>query len=237
MANTKPTLWEQLAAPFDPQDVKLRPLEVKTIKDWKKPDKKFGKYTEPCRAKYAVYIDARNVEDRLDAVVGPAAWKDEYRELRDSGMLCRLWVKDPESGEWLYHEGIGYPNAAGDDEPGKGAESDSLKRAAVKYGIGRDLYSMTEYMGLNLAKWHDCDEYGQPGRIEQPAAPKAEPKSDPVTDAYRAVMAIAELKGTKDAVRARLGDPKNGKDALAAFDALTLADRTALERIAEGEAA
>lgn len=87
------------------------------------------------------YVDARDVENRLDEVVGPDGWSDEYEVVdpQRMGIKCRLTVLG------VYKEGVGYPNNAvgstrESEEPGKDAESDALKRAAVKFGIGRHLY-------------------------------------------------------------------------------------------------
>ena len=122
----------------------------------------------------AAYIDARMVQDRLDSVVGPLRWMDSYRELSDQSMLCTLSIYDPEAKCWISREGVGY---AGDlpGEPLKAAESDALKRAAVKIGIGRYLYSLKVLAGVKLGEWVEVDEYGQPGRVKTPAKTAAEP--------------------------------------------------------------
>lgn len=92
------------------------------------------------------YIDARAVMDRLDAVIGPEHWYDSYTLMNEQtgAMLCGLTVH----GITKYD--VGYPNnpigstdKSGNpmsEEPLKDAASDSLKRAAVKWGIGRFLY-------------------------------------------------------------------------------------------------
>lgn len=101
------------------------------------------------------YIDARAVMNRLDEVVGPACWWDEYRVLDDAAKAveCRLTVvfnsedvPNPDHVSAITKVDVGYPNDArdaGDDakEPLKAAYSDALKRAAVKFGIGRHLYT------------------------------------------------------------------------------------------------
>jgi hypothetical protein len=82
------------------------------------------------------YIDARDVQDRLDEVCGPENWRDEYTEL--SGfVLCKLWIRV--GGEWVWKcDGAGKTDVEGE----KGMVSDAFKRAAVKWGIGRYLYSL-----------------------------------------------------------------------------------------------
>lgn len=82
------------------------------------------------------YIDARDVMDRLDDVVGPHNWQDTY-SVFGSKTICRLALRL--NGEWIAKE-----DGAGDTdtEAEKGAISDALKRAAVRWGIGRYLYSL-----------------------------------------------------------------------------------------------
>lgn len=84
------------------------------------------------------YITARTVMDRLDQVVGPENWWDHFQVL-NRGVLCALTIRLP-NGELLTKEDAGAPAGMedeGDNE--KSAFSDALKRAAVKFGIGRYL--------------------------------------------------------------------------------------------------
>lgn len=86
-----------------------------------------------------VFIDARIVQDRLDDVVGPSNWKTDYIVLADGSVECRLsiWV----DGEWVGKCDVGSPSEQPDGgDRLKAAYSDSLKRAAVQWGIGRYLY-------------------------------------------------------------------------------------------------
>jgi len=82
-----------------------------------------------------VYIDARDVMDRLDSVFGIDGWQTEYEYL-GGRMICNLSV-------WLNDKWINKSDGAGDSniEGEKGGISDSLKRAAVLLGIGRYLYN------------------------------------------------------------------------------------------------
>ena len=95
------------------------------------------------------YVDARYVMDRLDEVVGPENWRDDYAVLPDGSVVCELSVKvtraDAEgevtATEWVSKSDVGVPSTI---EPQKGAFSDALKRAGVKWGIARDLYEERE---------------------------------------------------------------------------------------------
>lgn len=90
------------------------------------------------------YIDARDVMDRLDEVCGPENWSDRY-EFHGSRTVCYLSIRV--DGEWIVKA-----DGAGDSdvEAEKGAISDALKRAAVKWGIGRYLYHIE-------APWVPCE--------------------------------------------------------------------------------
>lgn len=91
------------------------------------------------------YMDARDVMARLDEVVGAANWQDRYEETPKGRILCTLSIRI--DGEWIAKsDGAGETDVEGD----KGALSDALKRAAVKWGIGRYLYDMP-------ASWVPCE--------------------------------------------------------------------------------
>jgi hypothetical protein len=80
------------------------------------------------------YIDARQVMHRLDKVLGPENWSDDYKSL-DGKTCCTLSLYI--DGRWIAKsDGAGDTSIEGE----KGGFSDSFKRAAVKWGIGRYLY-------------------------------------------------------------------------------------------------
>jgi hypothetical protein len=132
-------LWALLRAPFDIGELHGR--EQGGTKLW--------------------YIDARAVMDRLDDLL-PGAWEDTYRpvtlpiripidekgkqvgpsrastwiEKSVGGMVCDLTLHLP-SGRTITRSGVAQVT---DIEDLKGAESDALKRAGVKFGIARYLY-------------------------------------------------------------------------------------------------
>jgi hypothetical protein len=93
------------------------------------------------RAMACAYIDARNVMDRLDEVVGVGNWRDDYTVLPDNSVVCQLSVRI--AGEWIPKTDVGSPSEQPDGgDRTKAAFSDALKRAAVKFGIGRYLYEL-----------------------------------------------------------------------------------------------
>lgn len=87
-------------------------------------------------AQCVAYIDSRNVQELLDEVVWPENWQDKYYQVKDT-MLCSIGIKI--GGEWVWKTDWGTET---DIEWEKWELSDSFKRAAVKWGIGRFLYSM-----------------------------------------------------------------------------------------------
>ena len=98
------------------------------------------------------YIDARDVMKRLDDVVGMANWMDDYKEVKGR-IICTLSIKT--SDGWVSKcDGAGDTETEGE----KGGISDAFKRAAVKYGIGRYLYSMPNV-------WVELDDWGKPKQL------------------------------------------------------------------------
>lgn len=120
-------------------DVDGRP----TKEGWRKIGEMFQKpmptKERPGRGGKFKYITARQVQDRLDRVVGPGNWST-YFEVLDRAehvVECRLHVFGIAKAD------VGYSNAPDREdeaEPMKAAYSDAFKRAAVHWGIGRFLY-------------------------------------------------------------------------------------------------
>lgn len=89
------------------------------------------------------YVTNRAIQSRLDRVFGVGGWKNEFlpwhSDGKKSSQLCGISVFIPERGEWVTK----YDGADDSDiEPIKGGLSESMKRAAVQWGIGRYLYDM-----------------------------------------------------------------------------------------------
>jgi len=100
------------------------------------------------------YLTARHVMDRLDAVCGSENWQDRY-EFHGPRTVCYLSLRI--GTEWVTKA-----DGAGDSdvEAEKGAISDALKRAAVKWGIGRYLYDLGNI-------WVDLEPAGRSVRIKR----------------------------------------------------------------------
>ncbi len=85
------------------------------------------------------YITARTVMNRLDDVLGPASWWDEYMPLENS-VICRLTIRLPDGTTLTKSDAGGYAGMPDSGDDDKSGFSDAFKRAAVKFGIGRYLY-------------------------------------------------------------------------------------------------
>ena len=86
------------------------------------------------------YVTARFVMDRLDSAVGPLNWQTMFETLQGGmtqAVRCGISIRAPGGDEWITKWDVGTPSSI---EPEKGAHSDAFKRAAVHWGIARDLY-------------------------------------------------------------------------------------------------
>jgi hypothetical protein len=122
---------QELSAPFPEDEVGQVPID--------KSGRLLGKY-----------ITARAVMDRLDSVVGPENWSDDYEKWDDGtcAVKCTITVFG------IKRSDVGYPNDPSDAdnakrEPFKAACSDALKRAAVHWGIARYLYPKPGERGVS----------------------------------------------------------------------------------------
>lgn len=121
---TPDEVMEALAAPFEPDEVKWKAQSVK------------GE-----RALAVAYVDARVIQDRLDDVLGIDGWEDNYEFLPDGSCTCRLRLRIGEV--WVQKMDVGSPSEQPDEHDRvKASVSDALKRAAVKFGLGRYLYRL-----------------------------------------------------------------------------------------------
>ena len=112
-----PDLFAALAAPFESQEVRSRTQANRQIH----------------------YITARTAMNRLDSVVGPENWWDEYTPGENS-VLCKLSVRMPDGSTLTKADAGGYAGMPDQGDDDKSGFSDAFKRAAVKFGVGRYLY-------------------------------------------------------------------------------------------------
>lgn len=117
-------IGRELAAHFPPENVEWRPAS--------------GKGGAGQRVMLVPYVDAREVQDRLDAVCGVGGWSFELEPLVLDGGELKV-ARGRLSIYGVAKDDIG---TASHYEPSKGTASDALKRAAVMWGVGRYLYDL-----------------------------------------------------------------------------------------------
>ncbi len=88
------------------------------------------------KAQCVAFIDARDVMELLDGVVGSGNWQSDYKDIGGQ-MFAGIGIRV--NGEWVWKWDTG---SESNIEKEKGQSSDSFKRAGVKWGIGRFLYSL-----------------------------------------------------------------------------------------------
>jgi hypothetical protein len=85
------------------------------------------------------YITARTVMNKLDDVLGPSNWWDDYHQSEHS-VICRLTIRLPDGSTITKVDAGGYAGMSDQGDDDKSGFSDAFKRAAVKFGVGRELY-------------------------------------------------------------------------------------------------
>lgn len=130
------TIREALAKPFAPEDLEWR-----------------IQYADEKKSRGIVvpYVTNRAIQSRLDDVVGVDGWYNSYKPWhganKKEAQICGISIYFEERGGFITK----WDGAEDSDiEPVKGGLSDSMKRAAVQWGIGRVLYSMTEPVWVNI---------------------------------------------------------------------------------------
>lgn len=148
-------------------------------------------------ATVVAYIDARDASDVLNEYA-TYGWSDEYYEVAGN-TYCKVGIVMPD-GTTMWRSDCGVES---NTDAEKGQASDAFKRACVKWGIGRFLYSLgIEYVNANEVKtqsnWpYPVDEQGKriwdmteyinnkrSGSAPKPVA-KAEPKVEVSTPALQ----------------------------------------------------
>lgn len=203
----QPSIYERLAAEFPRNAIHWRSQKLTQSGN---------------KALALAYLDARDVQDRLDQVCTPAGWRNTVTETSKGRVLSTIEILI--DGQW-----VGKCDGAGDTavEGEKGGISDAFKRSAVLWGIGRYLYRLPTV-------WAPCKsrEYpeGSGKRFfkewigspwdQVPATWKAStyadnPESDPITGE------VAEVKGPPgiSAIKSRLSELRIEGDKAETFEA------------------
>ena len=139
MSKDAETIKAELSKPFAPEDLEWRLQQS---------------FEDKGRGLAVPYVTNRAIQDRLDDVVGPENWHNEFKPWHGNGkkeaQIC---------GISIHFEGRGFVTKWDgaedtDIEAVKGGLSDSMKRAAVQWGIGRVLYKMD-------VVWVDIEKRGR----------------------------------------------------------------------------
>lgn len=129
----------KLAKPFDNNTVKERIQSY--VCQGKVVQKSSDGVPDGTEALVVSYIDARDVQERLDEAVGAFNWSFTW-EPQQQDKQGRIPVKGVLTILGVTKSDVGYPNGNDDPEPLKSAVSDALKRTAILFGIGRHLYDI-----------------------------------------------------------------------------------------------
>lgn len=206
------TIFERLAAPFPPEAVSWR----------------VGSTTgDKTKGMALAYIDSRDVQERFDAVLGPANWQRRHPHVGGT-TTCEIDVWCDERGWVTKTDGAGDT----DVEAEKGSLSDSFKRAAVNWGVGRYLYSLD-------APWVELEpagrsfkikkgEYAKLRRVLTDYANGAKQQSQPSDEPHQRSAAVVAGEASLITCRTTADYDEWGQLNKAALEAMTKEDRAHL---------
>lgn len=201
-----PSIYERLAAEFPRDAIHWRSQKLTQSGN---------------KALALAYLDARDVQDRLDQVCTPAGWRNTVHETAKGRVLSTIEILI--DGQW-----VGKCDGAGDTavEGEKGGISDAFKRSAVLWGIGRYLYRLPTVWAPCKSREHPqgsgkryfSEWIGSPWD-QVPAAWKAStytdnPGHDPITGEVHDTRGIPGISGIKK----RLGELRIAGDAATDLD-------------------
>lgn len=219
--------WGKLSEPFGPEEVRWRILQS-------------GKSAEGrIWARVVSYVDRASIEDRLDQAAGPEGWKCSYERQGDA-IVCTLAIRTEEG--WIEKSdaaGLREQEEDGQDAV-KTAYTEAFKRAAVKWGIARELYKREEAWavvhldgkGAYRAKLKDGTVFSWdppvPGEREKEKRPEAPVERvatrSPHTDSREREQRVEALLARSIGVRA-VGKPRNGNGHSNRFSSVALAEK------------
>ena len=117
MSTENEQIFEKLAAPFLPEELKTRRQDGREMH----------------------YITARTARRRLNEVLGPQHWECRI-EPAEHWVKCVLTITMPD-GKTVTREAMGgYPKMPSEEDKVKGGDTDAFKRCCVTFGIAEYLY-------------------------------------------------------------------------------------------------
>lgn len=143
-----------------------------------------SKNKDNTKARFLAYVDARDIMERLDKVVGVENWQNEFEKMDCTNTIID-WKKEKRDGSsypvkivnkldyekyvimqcklsiFINDKWVCKTDGAGAraTETEKSLQSDALKRAAVLWGIGRYLYDVKSFYVELGEKWNDFSTY------------------------------------------------------------------------------
>lgn len=150
-----PELFQALAAPFEPDEVKKLPNSAGS---------KAG----------IQYVTARTCMNRLDTVLGNERWTEEYLQSANS-VICRLTITLPDGSTLTKSDAGGFAGMKDQDNNVKSGFSDAFKRACYKLGVARYLYR-------DGIPYYDADvsRYDEPDSEPEHSTRETEPQRESV---------------------------------------------------------
>lgn len=115
---------------YDIDSLEFRPLHADEI------ELRVGTVTAK-GASLLLYQDSRCAMNILDETVGRSNWQRDHKEVKGN-MYCGIAIWDADKAQWVWKWDCGVESFT---EKEKGESSDSMKRAAVNWGIARELYT------------------------------------------------------------------------------------------------
>ncbi|MDG3004155.1 Rad52/Rad22 family DNA repair protein [Paludisphaera mucosa] len=161
------------------------------------------------------YVTARTVMNRLDEVLGPENWWDEYTPM-ENAVICKLSIRLPDGTALTKSDAGGFTTTADTSDYEKSGFSDAFKRAAVKFGVARYLYGDGVPQSIRDALIRSRREQQQAAREQQQqhqaAAPAPVAAAPTVAEAVEA-RAAESLQPLRQAPEVSVGGtpPKSGK--------------------------
>ncbi len=104
-----------------------------------------------------IYKTSRVDMDILDETVGAENWADDYKDIKGN-LYCGIGLRTAADAPfvWKWDCGVESREDAGNEK--KGEASDAFKRAGVKWGIGRELYT-APFIFLNVPTQREGARY------------------------------------------------------------------------------
>ena len=150
----------------------------------------------PMKGKLLVvaYIEAVQVEDLLDEVVGHDNWQTNYREIKGN-LYCDISIRFVDAdgrSHWVTKSNCATESKV---EQEKGEASDAFKRAARCWGVGRFLYYMEMFKIPSKDNRYPSEaKFGESvtDLVNRKYEPKI-PDGFPIHESYKAVIASAKI--------------------------------------------